>query len=128
MIKLEKVEVNGKTYEAEIGKIESTFLGIEDHGILTFIIHIDFEGSHQGAGTYSLDQYDSKKGKTIGTPHMAAVIRSILETVGVDTWEKLPGKSVVVLRDKPWDTIRGLTNLPPAKPMYTIFEEIFEGK
>ena len=125
MTKLEKEKFHGKFYEAEIGVIESTFLGIEDHGILTFIIYLKFEGSGQGAGTYSLDGYDKTLGKRVGSPAMAVVIRSILETVGVDSWEELKGKRVVALREESYGPIKGLTNLPPDKTRYTIFEEIF---
>ena len=39
--------------------IESTMLGREDHGIMTFIITINFDSCMScGVGGYSLDQYD----------------------------------------------------------------------
>jgi hypothetical protein len=126
LTKLEREEFHGKFYEAEIGVIENTFLGIEDHGILTFIIYLRFDGSGQGAGTYSLDGYDKTLGKRVGSPAMAVVIRSILETVGVDSWEGLKGRRVVALRDELYGQIKGLTNLPPDKTRFTIFDEIFE--
>lgn len=65
--------------------IESTMLGIEDHGMITCFLHLNYGGSGQGFGGYSLESMDSK-GITF--------IRKILETVGVDKWEQLKGKYV----------------------------------
>ena len=60
-------------------KIASTFLGREDHGIPTFWLNMVSEGSGQGFGGYDLRFYGIKP-----------LVR-ILEVVGVDSWEKLPG-------------------------------------
>lgn len=124
-LELQPVEINGITYQAEIGVIDNTFLGIEDHGILTFLITINFGGSFQGAGTYSLDGYNKKTGKREGSPAMAILIRDILEVVGVDNWEALKRQKVVVLREKHYDTIRGFVSVPPSDFKYVIFADIF---
>ena len=68
-------------------QITSTALTIEDHGILTAWIHLDYGGVHQGFGGWSLES-DSK--------FCSAFIRRVLEIAGVSSWEKLPGKSVRV--------------------------------
>jgi hypothetical protein len=69
--------------ETKNGKIESTMLGFEDHGIFTYMIHIDFSGSGQGFGGYSL-----------GGEYTDKVIQALLKTLEVDTWEKLRGTFV----------------------------------
>lgn len=72
--------------EIKNARIASTMLGIEDHGIMTYFLHLDYDGSGQGAGGYSLG----------GTRFGPAYLRKIIETVGVDKWESLPGKYIRV--------------------------------
>ena len=78
-------------------KICYTQLGIEDHGILTFMIGLEWRGGGQGAGGYTLDQCSRRAPNTderegFGPGFIA--IRKILETVGVSNWEDLKGKLV----------------------------------
>lgn len=96
----------------ELGKIESTMLGIEDHGILSFFLMFDFGTSGQGFGGYSLDNYDKKKGERVGLAFGTAVIRQILETVGVREWEDLVGNEMWVIRNDKGSSIIGIE--PPA--------------
>ncbi len=81
------------------GKILSTTLGYEDHGIFTFCLHLDFGGSGQGAGSYALDSYRKDLGKRVGTASGMDMIIAILNTVGVETWEELKGKYIRVKHD-----------------------------
>ncbi len=81
----------------ENGTIESIMLGIEGHGILTFMIRLKFSGTGQGFGGYALDG-DKTKAKN-GPGFCAEAIRKVLEAVGVNTWEELPGKNVRVRRE-----------------------------
>lgn len=84
----------------ENGIIRSTFLGVEDHGIMTFNIDIEFEGAGQGFGGYALDGADPKdKNSRVGSPAAATSIRNILETLEVKCWEDLPGTTLRVFRD-----------------------------
>lgn len=76
--------------------IKSTTLGIEDHGILTFWLHLEYDGSGQGFGGYALDEYDVKEKRRKGTIFGCQTILDVLRVVGVDSWEKLPGSSVRV--------------------------------
>lgn len=69
-------------------KIQSTQLGYEDHGILTFQINVDYGGTAQGFGGYA-----------IGGLKIEKVIGGILKTVGVENWEHLIGKPVRVVID-----------------------------
>ncbi len=66
------------------GKIHSTMLGIEDHGIMTFFINIDFDGG----------------GGTKGDSRSILCIRKILQTVDVMKWEDLEGKYVRIKKEK----------------------------
>ena len=71
-------------------KIKSTMLGIEDHGIMTFFLFCEWPGSGGGIGGYALDGHKPSD-QRVGSGHGYQAIRRILETVGVDKWEKLPG-------------------------------------
>ena len=82
-------------------KITGTMLGIEDHGILTFFVFLEGKGWGQGLGGFALDQYkdrerDGGERESIGAG--LAAIRKILETVGVEKWENLPGTLIRVER------------------------------
>jgi len=89
--------------ETKNAKITSTMLGIEDHGILSFYLYLDYGGSGQGAGGYSLDT-PIKTGNTflrrVGTAEGLSLIMEILEIVGVGKWEDLPGKYIRVQADQ----------------------------
>jgi len=81
------------------GKITSTMLGIEDHGIMTFFLTVQWPGSGCSFGGYSLDAYggEGEPRRSSGVGYQA--IRRILETLGVDRWEKLPG-TLIRLEDE----------------------------
>jgi hypothetical protein len=78
------------------GKIGSTMLGVEDHGIMSFFLHLEFDGSGQGFGGYALDQWDETKKRRVGTAFGLECIQRILDTVGVEKWEDLKGKYIRV--------------------------------
>jgi hypothetical protein len=84
--------VSGKTYIKKLGKISYTNLGFEDHGILTFMLGIDLEGSHQGFGGYKL------RYKYYGLD----VIEGILQAIGVDKWEDLKNKNCWAIYNNPY--------------------------
>lgn len=72
-------------------RIDRTMLGYEDHGVLTSWIFVDYGGSGQGFGGYALDRFNPKTKAREGTKFAANYIIGLLQTLGVDTWEKLPG-------------------------------------
>jgi hypothetical protein len=80
--------------------IESTMLGIEDHGIFTFWLYLKYDGSGQGAGGHALDDaiknYEGKFLCRIGTAGGMSIIMEILKVVGVEKWEDLKGKIIRV--------------------------------
>lgn len=75
-------------------KIRSTMFGIEDHGCMTFFLFLEWPGAGQGLGGFSLDQGKRGGNEREGCGAAIIAIRSILETVGVDKWESLPGTLV----------------------------------
>lgn len=76
-------------------RIQSTMLGREDHGILMFMLHIEFDSCIScGVGGYALDEYDYKTKTRVFSAKSIEVIAKILEVVGVDSWEELPGKYI----------------------------------
>ena len=75
----------------ENGRITETMLGIEDHGIMTFHIFIEFEKGECGYGGYALDSYDQKTGRRVGSAAGMQAIMEILDCVGVEKWEDLTG-------------------------------------
>lgn len=85
------------TIETKNARIDSTFLGIEDHGIMTFVLGLDYgDSGHQGAGTYALDEWDEVNSKRRGMSKSIELIRKILEIVSVEKWEDLEGKFIRV--------------------------------
>ena len=83
-------------------KIESTMLGVEDHGILSCMIHLSWQGAGQGFGGYAFDEpvfgpggrergdFKGRRGCAFG----AEFIRRLLDTLKVERWERLPGTYV----------------------------------
>lgn len=67
--------------------IKSTFLGIEDHGIFSFMLTLEERSQGQGFGGYEL------KYEKYGIP----LLETILKIVGVTSWEELTGKYVRVI-------------------------------
>lgn len=75
--------------------IESTMLGREDHGLMTFMIFVKFDKGYScGIGGWALDQYDNNTKTRVFQAKSMEVISKILEVVGVETWEELPGKYI----------------------------------
>ena len=86
--------------EIKNARIKDTRLGMAQGNILTFNIDLDYGGGGQGFGGYALDGPDGNNGR-IGSAFGMEAIRRVLETVGVDRWEDLPGKHVRVVAEKP---------------------------
>ena len=92
-------------------KIQSTMLGREDHGIMTFMIYINANGFSCGIGGYSLDEFDSTIKTRVFRVESMEVISKILEVVGVDKWEDLPGQ-YIRFEDNGWgSTVTKIGNI-----------------
>ena len=71
--------------KCENALIKDADVFIEDHGILTATLLLDFGNSQQGFGGYALDN-----------ANCAVFIRHVLTTVGVERWSDLDGESIRV--------------------------------
>lgn len=84
----------------KIAKVESTFLGREDHGIMTAMLHVNYGGSSQGIGGYGLDEpqrdEDDKFLGRVGTAFGMEWVARAMDAVGVDSWEKIAGRTILV--------------------------------
>ena len=98
--------------EIRFGIIERTFLGHEDHGIFTFVLHINFRTSGQGFGTYCLS-YRPDGDKEHYHPLIGEAIGKICAAVGVTCWEDLMGKVVCMTRDSENGMLIAIEALPP---------------
>jgi hypothetical protein len=76
--------------EIKNAKIDSTMLGYEGHNILTCMLYLSYgSSSAQAFGGYNLT-----------TPsELKKWVQKILEVVGVENWEDLPGKHIRVESD-----------------------------
>ncbi len=88
------------TPEIKNAVINSTMLGVEDHGILSCFIHLQYDGGGQGFGGYAMDSptrsANPKDERRVGTAWGMEFIRRVLDVVGVNNWEDLKGKHVRV--------------------------------
>ncbi|GLU91309.1 hypothetical protein [Agromyces sp. NBRC 114283] len=94
------IEHNGVEYGGQIGTIKSTSLGYEFHGILTASLTIEWSGGGVSVGGFCLDEPKDREGRDYsrrGTAYGLDHIIRIIETVGVERWEDLQGRQVIVL-------------------------------
>ena len=92
--------MGGGDMETKNAIIRSTYLGIEDHGIMTFYLNLDYGSVYQSAGGYALDTVLEKDGKfikRIGYGKGMSLIMEILTIIGVEKWEDLPGSHIRVI-------------------------------
>lgn len=85
--------------EEKNAKITGTMLGIEDHGILSAMLYLDYGGAGQGFGGYAMDTWDEGFRRRVGAAFGAEFILRVLHTVGVERWEHLKGQHVRVRAD-----------------------------
>ena len=83
-----------------IAKIESTMLGREDHGIWTAFLFVSYGASSQGIGGYGLDgpthDDDGKFVRRVGSAFGMEWIMRATAACGVDSWEKVAGRTILV--------------------------------
>lgn len=119
--------VRGKLHP-KIAKVKSTRMGVEDHGIFTTYLTLDYGGAGQGAGGYGLDtpisdpETDEFLGR-YGSAYGCEWIKRTIKACGVDAWEDIPGRTIISLTDNDGllgGLIRGIAPLPtePGEPFY----------
>ena len=108
------INYNDVDYEIQLGTIDFTRLGREDHGIFTFLLDFKFGGSGQGAGTYNLND----------PRYMGQLIQAVLDFFKCN-WEDLTGKRAFVLRESHSGPIRGLMDEKQSKVL--IFADELKG-
>lgn len=91
------IEHNDVTYHGTLAKIDKTMLGYEDHGVLTAYLHCSWPSGGVGVGGYNLDRYRENEGTRVATAYGLDQLAQMMKTAGVDSWEKLPGRQVIVL-------------------------------
>lgn len=93
--------------QIENAKIGTTFLGIEDHGLLSSFLHLEGAGWGQGFGGLRLDAKDWMNAPSF----CGAYIRAILGTLEVDRWENLPGTLLRIRRPDTGGSIRAIGHI-----------------
>ena len=78
-------------------QIKRATLHVEDHGILTVSLVLEWPGCAVCWGGYALDRYDHALKQRIGTAWGLTFIQRVLSTVGVSSWDKLEGKYVRIV-------------------------------
>ena len=81
----------------EAAKITDTFLGFEDHGFFTAIIHVDYGHVMQGIGLRVLGYEGDYQEPMRATKAGCDYIMHTLKACGVKTWEQLKGCRIQVL-------------------------------
>lgn len=111
-----------------LARIESTMLGIEGHGILTAMLHVTYGGSMQGVGGLALDEWSEKRNRRIGHRTCGEFILGVLRACGVDSWERVKGRTLFVLLDSGAFQARpvGLAPLPTEPGEVFLFDELKE--
>ena len=109
-------------------KIKTAFLGWEDHGIFTVILDVDYGGSGQGIGCHSLDKPWDNGTIThrIGTAYGLNYIMAVMKACGVQDWNKLPGRTIYVLKadDSYQSNVLGIKPLPFEKGEAFFFDNL----
>ena len=107
--------------ETKNALITSTMLGIEDHGILTFRLDLDYGGSGQAAGAYALDAYSEELARRVGTAAGTEFILALLRVLDVRKWEDLKGQHLRVRHS--FNGVHAVGHL--LKDQWLDFEEFF---
>jgi hypothetical protein len=117
-------------FSAELGIVDDSFIGIEDHGVFSINLNFDFRSTGQGLGhrciATSREQPDGTY-KMIGTAVGCDYIIRLMEVLGVREWKEVVGQRVYCLRDgTSFGSILGLANVDDPAGSYIIFAPYFD--
>ena len=100
MTKTISITHNGSTYDGQLATIKSTTFGTTNAPVLTAWLHCEWPGAGIGVGGYSLDGKPATgSNDRLPTAQGLDHLVQMMDTVGVESWEDLPGKQVIVLFD-----------------------------
>lgn len=81
--------------------IKSARITSDDHGLLSAWLDLDYGGICQGFGGYSLYLPKAYSHHNPAGPNYAGhFIWRVMEVAGVESWDKLPGKTIRVRGDR----------------------------
>ena len=116
-----------------IARVDSTYLGWEDHGLFTCVVGFDYgDGGHQTNPAPCLDtplkDENGKFFRRTGTAEGMDFIMRVMEACSVREWDNLIGRTVFVLKDKDgWGSmIVGIRPLPVDKGKEFVFADAFK--
>lgn len=78
-------------------KITDAFLGFEDHGFFTVILHVDYGHVSQGVGLLALGFQGHDRSPMRATKSGCDFIMRVLKACGVRSWDRLKGCRIQVL-------------------------------
>jgi hypothetical protein len=117
-------------YRQQIARIASTFLGVQDHGVFTASLRLDYgDGGAQAAGGYALDDPAPERGgRRIGTARGMEFVARTVRACGVDSWEAVRGRTVFALIDGEGmrGEVRGIQNLPTEPGERFVFADVMD--
>jgi hypothetical protein len=103
----------------KLARIDKTFIGLEDHGILTAYLQLSYDSS----SSQSTPMYDLRG------PKCGEFLEGLLDACGVHEWSKLPGLTIYALmeNDSYHSRIVGIEPLPFNNGKRFLFQEVFPG-
>lgn len=120
-------------YYRAIGRVESAWIGFEDHGILTFGLDVNYGGGlHQGVGGLFLGTRDASGSEERGEakPWAGDCIIRLLRCFGVDKIHQIAGRTAYFLwkDDKTHNVLPiGIEPLPVSNGERFLFADVNRG-
>lgn len=90
----------------QLGRIERAEIDVER--CLTFWLHFDFGGFHQGFGGLVLDEWSEPARRRVGHASGADALLGVMGTMGVTQWSELTGKLAWAIRNEKYGSIVGI--------------------
>jgi hypothetical protein len=113
--------------QEKIAKITGTFLGWEDHGILTAMLDLDYGGGGcQSTPGHFLDRSTGHDGDYLfsreGTAYGMTFVARLIKACGVRRWEDIKGRTIIALIED--DRVVGIKPLPTERGEPFMFADL----